>query len=210
MASEVCVVASPAAEGALQNYLQNRLPLAPSPLLKLPLGSVRPHGWLQHQLALMTEGMTGRLGELSRFLAPSNGWLGGDRPGWEEQPYWFRGFYCLAALTGHPRLEAEAGRWIEAIIASQDADGYFGARYHKSAVARDGRVVCDLWPHMVMIDALISHRERSGDPRIVPLLSRFFAFCRELSEPRFIPPLDPEFGEAFCQYHRAGDMLPHL
>ena len=135
-------------------YVGNRPPLEPQPLLKLPLGAVRPRGWLRHQLELMTTGMTGRLEELSRFLQPDNGWFGGDDHGWEEQPYWLRGFHDLALLTGKEDLRARATRWLEAVLTSQQADGYFGAQRQREVVGKHrGGIVTDLWGHMVMIDA---------------------------------------------------------
>ena len=191
----------------------NQPPLVPNALAKLPIGSIKPRGWLKHQLDLMVNGMTGRLAELSEFLRPGNGWLGGDREGWEEQGYWFRGFHDLAVLTGDPQLMAEANRWLEAIIGWQDSDGYFGARVHKCVTGKNGQKVTDLWPHMVMLDAIISHHEHTGDPRIVPMLSRFFQFCRDLPDDRFVPALDPAaFGDwkPTIQRDRAGDMLPHV
>ena len=209
---QTSVVAKPIAGTSNHFYDTNRSPLLPNPLVKLPLGSVCPKGWLGHQLHLMVDGMIGRLNELSAFLAPENGWFGGDNPGWEEQPYWLRGFHDLAVLTGDERLLAEAKRWIDAVIESQDQDGYFGARYHKAIVGENGQVICDLWPHMVMIDALISHYEHTGDPRVIPMLRRFFQFCRDLPDEQFIPARNRDFGDwkPFIQYDRAGDMLPHI
>jgi hypothetical protein len=80
----------PPAAGGI--YPGNRAPLAHLAMMKLPLGAVRPGGWLAHQLELMSRGMVGRLSELRSFLGPENGWFGGENPGWEEQPYWLRGF----------------------------------------------------------------------------------------------------------------------
>ena len=120
-----------AAGEAERGHSFNRAPLQPLTMARLPLGSVRARGWLKHQLDLMTVGMTGRLMEVSKFLAPDNGWFGTEKEGWEEQPYWLRGFYDLAVLTGEERLLAESKRWIDAVLSSQDKDGYFGARYHK-------------------------------------------------------------------------------
>jgi len=168
-------------------YPTNQPPLAAEHLVRLPLGSIQPHGWLARQLALMADGMTGRLTELSSFLAPDNGWLGGAKDGWEEQGYWFRGFHDLAVLTGESRLLAEARRWLDAILGSQRPDGYFGAENQRRCRGANGQILVDLWPHMVMIDALIHHHEHSGDARIVPFLQRFFAFCRDLPEEQFMP-----------------------
>lgn len=192
--------------------LAGRAPLLPGRFAKLPLGSVKPHGWLRHQLDLMAEGQVGRLRELSLFLADDNGWFGTDNDGWEEQPYWLRGFYDLGALTGNERIARESVRWIEAVFASEQPDGYFGPPCMKAIVGKNGAVICDLWPHMVMIDALRSHWEFTRDERVVSLLLRFFRFCAQLPEDRFIPPGDREFGDwrPFIQWTRSGDMLPHI
>jgi len=206
------VVGAPQA-GINASYASNQPPLVPGALAKLPIGSIKPKGWLKHQLDLMVTGMTGRLGELSEFLHHDNGWLGGDREGWEEQGYWFRGFHDLAVLTGNPQLLAEANRWLEAMIGWQDSEGYFGARHHKAMTGKNGQTVTDLWPHMVMLDAIISHHEHTGDARIVPMLTRFFQFCRDLPDDRFVPALDhAAFGDwkPTIQRDRAGDVLPHI
>ena len=215
---QVCVVSQPTAKAPNRFYTTNKSPLLTEPLVKLPLGAIRPKGWLRHQLDLMVDGMTGRLAELSAFLDPENGWFGGGNPGWEEQPYWLRGFHDLAVLTGDEHLLAEARRWIEAVIQSQDEEGYLGARYHRRVVGANGQAICDLWPHMVMLDAIISHYEHTADPRVLPMMTRFFQFCRDLPEETFIPkrckasPHSPDFGDwkPFIQYDRAGDMLPHI
>ena len=209
---QVTIVKTPSTATSNAFYCTNRPPLLPSPLVKLPLGSIHPKGWLKHQLDCMVDGMTGRLMELSSFLKPDNGWFGGNNPGWEEQPYWLRGFHDLVVLTGDERLLREAKRWMEAVITRQEEDGYFGATYHKRVVGKNGQTVCDLWPHMVMLDAVISHYEHTRDPRVMPMMMRFFQFCRDLPEEQFIPEDSANFGDwkVFVQYSRAGDMLPHI
>jgi DUF1680 family protein len=160
----------------------------------------------------MVGGMTGRLDELSKFLQSDNGWFGTDGEGWEEQPYWFRGFYALAALTGDERLLAEAKRWIEAILASQDADGYFGPPANKRLVGKNGQEMPDFWPNMIMLDALILHHEYTGDERVIPLMTRFFAYCHAFPDGSLLPDVQEGFGNWHVPWQRirAGDMLPHL
>ena len=207
------VVSVPDASGRIDFTVSNKEPLLPNPLAKLPLGNVRPKGWIAHQLGLMVDGMTGRLQELSTyFLADDNGWFGTEKDGWEEQAYWFRGFYDLGVLSGDERIRLESLRWIDAIVSTTCEDGYFGPPAMREVRGEDGRVMCDLWPHMVMIDALRAHWEATGDERIVPLLLRFFGFCRDIPEDRFILRERGDFGtwRPFVQVSRAGDMLPHI
>ncbi|MCP5110300.1 MAG: hypothetical protein GY953_05650, partial [bacterium] len=119
------------------------------------------------------------------------------------------------------RLQQIAERWITAVIESQDADGYYGARANKLIKSKDGdQAVTDVWPHMVMNDALISHYESTGDERVIRLLSRFFAFCSKLPDDRFLPQVSWDYYENYrehfgdwkprIQLKRAGDFLPQI
>ena len=64
------------------HYTQNRAPLIEKPYLELPLGAIKPQGWLKEQLVRMKTGMTGHLDEIyPEVLGKRNGWLGGDGDG---------------------------------------------------------------------------------------------------------------------------------
>ncbi len=52
----VTAVARPDLSATNSFYIANRPPLAPSPFLKLPIGSITPRGWLRHQLELEKDG----------------------------------------------------------------------------------------------------------------------------------------------------------
>jgi hypothetical protein len=69
-----CVKAMPR-EGEQRFYAANRPPLLPSPLVKLPTGSLRPKGWRQTPWRLMADGLLGRLTELSQWCRwDGNAW----------------------------------------------------------------------------------------------------------------------------------------
>ena len=51
--------------GTSSNYTNFRAPLQQAPLLKLPVGTVQPKGWLRKYLELQKEGLNGKLGTVS-------------------------------------------------------------------------------------------------------------------------------------------------
>lgn len=190
--------------GAAANtlYPGNRAPLQPSPLVKLPLGAVRPAGWLEKQLQLQNDGFHGHLTEISRFLKKDgNAWLSptgeGDH-GWEEVPYWLKGFADCAFLLGDEAHIAEAKLWLEGALASQRPNGYFGPASAKATVSGGGGTY-DLWPNMVMLACLQSYYEYANDPRVLELMRRYFQWELTVPEEQFLPP--------YWQHQRGGDNL---
>lgn len=160
-------------KAAAPGYVVNRAPLQADAFLRLPPGSTRARGWLATQLGYQLDGINGRMTEISHFLQYDNtGWIHPNLGGWEEVPYWLKGFGSLGYVTGDSRVRAETDRWINGVLATQAADGFFGP----SALRAGLNGGPDFWPHMPMLHALRSHAEYSGDTRIVPFFSRFFGF----------------------------------
>lgn len=150
-----------------------RAPLRPSVFLRLPPGAVRPGGWLATQLDRQVHGLNGRYPEVSHFLDfDRTGWVDPQLDGWEEVSYWLRGYGDLGYVTGDPRVLADTERWIEAVLATQAADGFFGPARLRTVL--NGHA--DLWPHMPMLHALRSWADHHGDPRVDGVLTRFFRF----------------------------------
>jgi hypothetical protein len=184
------------------HYPSSRPPLAPTPLVKLPVGAVAPRGWLRKQLELQAAGFHGHLGEISTFLRKdNNAWLnpaGQGERGWEEVPYWLKGFGDCAYLLGNEAQIKEAKLWIEAAFQSQRDDGYFGPRNVKATVeSTQGKY--DLWPNMVMLHCLQSYYEFTGDRRVLNLMTRYFHWQLTVPDRDFLPP--------YWQQQRAADNL---
>ena len=179
----VQAVASPPTRGASAHYIGNRAPLAPEPLIKLPTRAVRPQGWLETQLRLMAEGMTGRLEELSPWCRfEGSAWAAKDgkgKLGWEELPYWLKGFTDLAFVLDDPALKAKANRWLNAIVASQRPDGYFGPEENRSTP--------DLWPNMLALAAVRSRHEAVGGSHDLDFLTRYFRWQSRLPLEKVLP-----------------------
>ena len=136
----------------------------------LPLGCVKPDGWLLEQLQKQADGLTGHAEELYDDIGKSD-WLTGASVGkefaWERGPYYAKGLVALALVLGDSALEAKARKWVDAILGSQRADGDFGPK------ARNW------WANMIALGLLRDWCEATGDARVVPFLERYFAFQRE-------------------------------
>ena len=147
--TSVSVLSRPPGNDRNAHYLSNRAPLQAGALVKLPIGSVKPQGWLMETLRRQQEGLVGRLPEVSAWLQKDgNAWLAEDgrgKWGWEEVPYWLRGAVLLAQLVDDKKLQVETEEWIEAVFASQRPDGNFGPL---RVFGDDGSH--DLWANMVM------------------------------------------------------------
>ena len=154
-------------------YAPDKAPLLPTAFQKLPLGAVAPGAWLKIQLDNEADGLTGRMTETSHFLDIHNtGWTDAPKGGFEEVGYWLRGFVDLGFVTGNKRIIAASKQWVDGILSTQAADGYFGPTALRTSVEGGP----DLWPHMPILDALRSYQEATNDPRIAPFMARYFKF----------------------------------
>jgi Beta-L-arabinofuranosidase, GH127/Ricin-type beta-trefoil lectin domain-like len=151
----------------------SKAPLQPLTFLRLPPGAVRPQGWLATQLDRQLNGLNGRYQEFSHFLRfNETGWVRADLGGWEEVPYWLRGYGDLGYVTGDARVLSDTERWINAVLATQASDGFLGPSSLRTAL--NGHA--DLWPHMPMLHALRSWAEYHNDGRVETTLTRYFQF----------------------------------
>ena len=118
-------------------------------------------------------GLTGRLDEFWPDVGPNSGWLGGSGESWERGPYYLDGLVPLAYLLDDPVLIAKAQRYVEWTLTSQAETGWLGPKSNT-----------DWWPNMVMLKVLTQYQEATGDPRVVPALTRYFAHHAALAAER--------------------------
>jgi uncharacterized protein len=164
------VLASAQAPPATMTVVKNRAPLASSAFYFLPLGSVRPRGWLKDQLRIQATGLGGHLDETWADVGPNSGWLGGTGESWERGPYFLDGLLPLAYLLDDGVLKAKAQKFIDWTLEHQASDGMIGPSSND-----------DWWPRIVMLKALTQYHDVTGDPRVIPVMDRYFQYqLREL------------------------------
>jgi hypothetical protein len=149
------------------NYKNNPEPLLRNAYIKLPVGAVKPSGWLKSQLEIQAAGLTGNLDEFWPDLV-NNAWRGGDGDAWERGPYFLDGLVPLAYILDDVRLISKVKTWIEPILASSSDTGWYGPAKNK-----------DRWPLSVANKVLMQYYEASGDKRAIDVLIKYFRYLQQ-------------------------------
>lgn len=131
----------------------NRAPLTPNALSPLPLGAIKPEGWLLDQLTTQAEAAKARLDAL---------W-----PRTTDVATLCRldGLVLLAWTVDDDALKDRARWHVEALIASQREDGWFGPEDN-----------ADTWPLVAALRALRHYFTAENDRRALVLMDRFFKY----------------------------------
>ncbi|MCB9459676.1 MAG: glycoside hydrolase family 127 protein [Anaerolineaceae bacterium] len=150
----------------------NREPLYPTAFRALPLGAIKPKGWLKDQLHIQANGLSGHLDEFWEDVGPNSGWLGGTGESWERGPYYLDGLLPLAYLLDDERLINKVKSWVDWSLNSLKPNGFFGPRNP------------DWWARMVMLKVLMMYYEVSDDERVIDLMLKYFHYQKRVLKAR--------------------------
>lgn len=161
-------------------YLNNQGKLTETPLIQLPLGAVQAESWLENQLLLMKNGITGNMKTYEDYNMESSEWLNGNSgEAWENGPYFARGLTALAYTLDDEELIEEALTWVAAVIDSQQENGYFGpksdnawwSRMPMLCVVRDFYEAVEAKP-----EAERTEKEKEYFGKVIPFLEKYFRY----------------------------------
>jgi hypothetical protein len=166
---------------------------------QLPVGAVKPRGWLATTMRISGEGITGHLHE----YRPDSFWRTWDDRAYrgkleleksgnlshevwwpyEQQAYWADGLVQLAYIIGDPRLKSIADEFVTKALSGQTSDGYIGGwPNHPYTKTDDG----DIYVQGHLLRALVSYYNATQDPRIVPAvqkaLQHIYANCKPIPD----------------------------
>jgi hypothetical protein len=194
--TQILVVDRPDTTKVNAYYISNKSPLLSSMYIKLPVGAIEPEGWLRECLYRQRDGLNGNLEYISAWLEKKdNAWLsktGKGNWGWEEVPYWLKGYGDLAYILNDSKMIAEIKVWIDGVLNSQRPNGDFGPNHFEGGKR-------NFWGNMIMLYCLQSYYEFSHDHRVIDLMTGFFKY--QLTIP------DKDFLKGYWEGLRAGDNL---
>ncbi len=125
-------------------------------LKKLPLGAIRPQGWLLDEM-LLASNLQKRIGSLSGLVKDGE-WNGG-----ESLPRYVRGLILLSCALDDKTLKDKVVSYMTPIFSSANEGGDFGPKNTRS-----------LTPKIEAVKTLLTYYEATGNERVLPFLKKFF------------------------------------
>ncbi|KAI0021025.1 duf1680 domain-containing protein [Xylariomycetidae sp. FL0641] len=147
----------------------------------LPLGSIKPRGWLKDQLETEAAGLAGNLFDFYRYVHDSM-WLGGDEEYsdlHESAPYWFNGAVPLAFGLDDSRLQGQVQHFLDYILSHQQSDGWLGPETTPQTRG--------LWARCYIMLGLMQYAQADSSQtgRIVDAMHRYVGLAHSMLQNNF-------------------------
>jgi DUF1680 family protein len=134
----------------------------------LPLGDIKPQGWLKQQLQIQANGLSGALDQFWPDIKDSS-WFGGKAEGWERAPYWLDGVIPLAHLIDDRKLMERIHDYMDFIIENQHDDGWLGPR-EANVENIEATDEYDPWGLILALKVLAQYHEITKEERVLKAL----------------------------------------
>ena len=157
--------------------------LVPFTYEQYPLDSIRPLGWIEHEIQLSAKGLAGHLFEFYRFVRDST-WLGGQCEYTalnEAAPYWYNYSVPLGYTidpVSAPELRLcilkQSQQFLDYTLDHQASDGWLGPE-----TTRQTR---GLWARCLLLQGMVNHAlaDASQYEKIVHAIVRFVRLAHSM------------------------------
>ncbi|KAL8940501.1 MAG: hypothetical protein Q9216_002788 [Gyalolechia sp. 2 TL-2023] len=141
----------------------------------LPLGSIKPLGWLADQMRLMSSGLAGHEYGFYPIISDSV-WLGGHSEYSvlnEGIPYWLNGLVPLAYGLDDGRLKSQTDQVVSYILDHQQSDGWLGPERPADR---------DIWARFPLCLGLMQlvEADKSKSAWVLPALYKFIKLMHQM------------------------------
>ncbi|KAI0642095.1 hypothetical protein C8Q79DRAFT_1013969 [Trametes meyenii] len=151
--------------------------LAPKKFLNIPLGKVKPAGWLHDQLVVQTNGLAGHEHEFYDYVSQTD-WLGG--PSYysnleEAGSYWFNGMVPNGVLLDDATIQSQVQQFLDYVLDHQDSTGWLGPEVNTTKPRY-------LWGRYPFFFGAIQMVEANSSlaNRVVPALHKFVSLANTM------------------------------
>ncbi|KAJ3006879.1 hypothetical protein NUW54_g3766 [Trametes sanguinea] len=151
--------------------------LAPKKFLNVPLGKVKPAGWLRDQLVVQANGLAGHEHDFYDYVAQSD-WIGGNSyySNLEEAgSYWFNGMVPNGVLLDDPKIMSQTQQFLDYVLDHQDSTGWLGPEVNTTKP----RYLWGRYPFFFGAIQMVEANSSLAD-RVVPALHKFVALANTM------------------------------
>lgn len=143
-------------------------------LKSLPVGAVKPAGWISTFLEQQRDGLTGHL-EVAGEPFTTNLWMppfkpDGSNDSWwpyEQAAYWIDGMVRCGYLLEDSMLIEKAEKQIKYVISHPDSAGYLGPNLNE-----ENKLL--RWPHAVFFRSVMAYYDQTGDEKALKALKKHY------------------------------------
>lgn len=171
-------MASPSTQStdASQSPSNTTTMLVPYRYSLLDIREVKPEGWIEDQLQLQANGLSGNLVSFYRYVKEST-WLGGTEEHselHESAPYWYNAIVPLAYVLDDQRLKSQANMFLHHVLDHQADDGWLGPE-----TTRQTR---GIWARCLLLQGMMNHAIADPDQedKIITAMHRFVSIANSM------------------------------
>ncbi|KAH8104066.1 hypothetical protein BXZ70DRAFT_888675 [Cristinia sonorae] len=154
--------------------------VVPKKFVSLPLGAVKPAGWLHDQasyLVVQVNGLAGHEHDFYHYVSQSD-WIGGDSyySNLEEAgSYWFNGMVPTGVLLNDSTIKAQTQQFLDYVLDHQDSTGWLGPEVNTTKP----RFLWGRYPFLFGAIQMVE-ADPSLTSRVVPALHRFVSLANSM------------------------------
>ncbi|KAL5485522.1 hypothetical protein ACEPAI_8164 [Sanghuangporus weigelae] len=152
--------------------------LAAKKYLNLPLGAIKPTGWLLDQLNVQMNGLWGHEHEFYHYVSQTD-WLGGDSyySNLEEAgSYWFNAMVPAAVLADSAEVQSQTQYFLDFVLDNQDETGWLGPEVFDSSKPR---FLWARYPYLFGAMQMVEYNNTLAD-RVIPAVYKFVTLANSM------------------------------